>query len=299
MLVATLRKELRNEFDETLTQYDLAELARMPLVTLQKIEQGRQKNLSREMVLNLANALNLTSRAKVVFFQASLGIKDEEFIKNTISSRETLGELAYTLLQLQTPAFVADAFGDIVFTNLAAPVMYRISENQLTNPQLLSQYNINRILFSPEFENQRAMLGENMYDFSRRMILLYKMMTLKSRNHWCFQRLLPELNRYSLFREHWQSPNFHNEDVFNMYNVFPIKHPQLGYLKYLLTVHQTLTACGDLYVYNFLPMDAHTADVCRRVMKRVGTSVVPLSSWPKPNAPEKSLSSPNSLGRAL
>ncbi|HEX7556264.1 MAG TPA: helix-turn-helix transcriptional regulator, partial [Leptolinea sp.] len=275
-----------------LTQYDLAELAKIPLVTLQKIEQGRQKNLSREMVLNLANALNLTTRAKVVFFQTSLGIKDSEFIKSTVSPQETLGELAYTLFQLQTPAFVADAFGDIVFSNRAIPVVYRISENQLANPQLLSQYNINRILFSPEFDKQRAMLGENVHDFSRRMILLYKMMTLKSRNHWCFQRLLPELNRFSLFREHWQSPNFHNEDVFNMYNVFHLKHPQLGSLKYLLTVHQTLTASGDLYVYNFLPMDAHTAEVCQRVIKRVGTGVVPLSSWPKPNAPEKSLTNP-------
>ena len=52
-LVATLRKEARNEFDETLTQYDLAELARMPLITLQKIEQGRQANIKPDMLLNL------------------------------------------------------------------------------------------------------------------------------------------------------------------------------------------------------------------------------------------------------
>ena len=44
-LVAILRKESRNEFDEPMTQYDLAELARIPLITLQKIEQGRQVNI--------------------------------------------------------------------------------------------------------------------------------------------------------------------------------------------------------------------------------------------------------------
>jgi len=35
-LVATLRRESRNEFDEPMTQYDLAELARIPLITCKR-----------------------------------------------------------------------------------------------------------------------------------------------------------------------------------------------------------------------------------------------------------------------
>src|SRR5512145_900054 len=183
-LVAILRKEARNEFDEPMTQYDLAELARIPLITLQKIEQGRQENIKPETLLKLVNALNLSSRARQVFFLASLGIKDNEALKPTATAQAVLAELTRTLSQLQTPAFILDGFGDIVVTNLSCPAIYDLEVSQLHTPHLLSQHNFNRLLFSPEFEKQHAMMGETQFDFARRIVMLFKLWTLKNRNHW-------------------------------------------------------------------------------------------------------------------
>ena len=92
-LVATLRKESRNEFDEPMTQYDLAKTARIPLITLQKVEQGRLVNIKPGTLLNLAGALHLNSRATQTFFLASLGIKDIQTIKQIVSPQDILAIL--------------------------------------------------------------------------------------------------------------------------------------------------------------------------------------------------------------
>ena len=76
LLVGTLRKQQRNEFDSPLNQNDLAEIAQIPLMTLQKIEQGRSVNLSPDSTLKLAKALGLPTRARQIFFLASTGIAD-------------------------------------------------------------------------------------------------------------------------------------------------------------------------------------------------------------------------------
>lgn len=284
LLVATLRKELRNEFDETLTQYDLAELARISQISLQKIEQGRSVNVPSEVLLNLAKALNLPSRAMRVFFLASFGIKERDYIKKVITPQAVLEGLKSTLVQMQIPAFITDAFGNVIVLNPAMLEVYDITEDQYGDPRMLSQYNIIRFLFSPEFEKQRIMLSESLHYYTHRMIMLFKMMTLKYRNHGFFRRLLPELNRYPLFREHWQSPNFHNEDIFNLNNSFFLEHPRHGLLRFISCAQPTMTVCGDLYFYNFMPMDTRTAETCLRIVRKVGTQPILFSAWPKPEA---------------
>jgi transcriptional regulator with XRE-family HTH domain len=285
-LVATLRKECRNEFDEIMSQYDLAELCKIPLITLQKIEQGRQANIKSDVLLALARALNLPSRARQVFFLASLGMKDNQFIKPSSTPLEKLDELTNTLSQLQSPAFISDGFGDILVTNPSFPAIYAIKAEQLEAPHLLSQHNLNRLLFAPEFETQRQMMGDTLHDFARHAVLQYKIITLNYRNHWYFQRLLPELNRYPIFRSYWQSPTFQDEDIFIQYNHLTLHHAEFGQLKFLFSSLSAITSSGDLHLNSFQPVDAHSAQVCVQLTRRLGTRLMHISPWPKtsPNA---------------
>lgn len=286
MLVATLRKEIRNEFDETLTQYDLAELARIPLISLQKIEQGRGVNLSPETILSLAKALKLPTRARQVFFLASLGLPDKVFMKQPLAAQALLDELVQILSQMQTPAFIADAFGDVIVSTPALLEVYDLKLDEIGGADLISQFNLYRFLFAPDFAKQRAMLGESLNDFSHRMILIFKMVSLKHRNHWCFVRLLPELNRFPLFREHWQSPFYHDDDILNTLIPLSLNHPRFGKLNFLSSPQVTVSGYGDLYLYNYLPMDAHTAEACVQIMKLHNATPFQNSAWPKPDAPE-------------
>ena len=288
-LVAILRKESRNEFDEPLTQYDLAELSRIPLITLQKIEQGRQVNIKPDMLQNLAEALHLNSHATQTFFLASLGIKDIQTIRPIAKPQDVLANLTQTLSQLQTPAYILDGFGDILAINPGSLAVYNLETSDLHAPQLLSQHNINRFLFSPEFENLHTASGDAQSASARRVVRLYKLWTLKVRNHWYFQRLLPELNRYPVFREHWQSPSFHNEDIYVQYIPIILKHPQFGLLKFLACPTHAITKLGDLYLISLQPLDAHTAEACLQLTQRLGTQPIHLAPWPKPSTPAGSL----------
>lgn len=289
-LVATLRKESRNEFDEPMNQYDLAKTARIPLITLQKIEQGRQVNIKPGTLLNLAEALHLNSRATQTFFLASLGIKDVQTIKQAAAPQNVLTELTQTLSQLQTPAYILDGFGDILVINLGGLAVFSLEASDLHAPHLLSQHNINRFLFSPEFENLHTSMGEAQSASARRTVMLYKLWTLKVRHHWYFRRLLPELNRYPVFREYWQSPSFHDEDIYVQYNPITLNHPEFGLLKLLACPTHAITAQGDLYLFSLQPLDAHTAEVCLHVAQDLGAQAMPVAPWPKPPTPADSLS---------
>lgn len=280
-LVALLRKEQRNEFDEVLSQYDLAEKAGIPLVTVQKIEQGRQANLKPDTLLALTRAFNLSARSREAFLLCASGLLESEVAASNIEPQETLQELRDCLAQLQTPAFITDCFGDVLFVNPSLLVVYDSAPEQLSAPHLLTQFNIIRILMSPEFAKQQAMMGQSAQSFLRRTVLLYKAMTIKYRSHWYFQVILPELNRYPLFREHWQSPVFHDEDVFINHNTIRLEHPSLGSLSFLSGPLQALTVHGDLNLYSFQPLDAHTQATCAQIVKQTGTVPIPLASWPK------------------
>jgi hypothetical protein len=290
-LVAILRKESRNEFDEPMTQYDLAELARMPLITLQKIEQGRQINIKPDMLQNLAGALQLNSGATQTFFLASLGIKDVQTVKQIVPPQDVLADLTQTLSQLQTPAYILDSFGDILGINPGGLFVFNLEASQLHAPHLLSQHNINRFLFSPEFENLHTILGDVRSAAARRMVMLYKLWTMKVRHHWYFQRLLPELNRYPIFREHWQSPPFHDDDIYVQYIPIALRHPGLGLLKFLACPIEAITVQGDLYLFTLQPLDAPTAEACLQLSRNLGTQPIPVASWPKPPTPTGSLRS--------
>jgi len=284
-LVAMLRKELRNEFDDVMSQADLAELARIPLITLQKIEQGRQANFKPDTLLRLADALLLNSSARQFFFLASTGITDAQLARPVLSTQDKLAELSLIISQFQTPAYLLDDFGDIVVINPLALAILNLEAGQLTPKNLSSQPNIIKLIFAPEFRSVAEMMGTTKSDFMRRIVSLYKVKTLKVRNHWYFQKLLPEFNRYPYFRELWQSLDFYDEDIYALIIHYNLNHPGLGLLRFMASQNLVMTTQGDLGIISFLPLDAHTAEACFTLSRKVATQAIPLAVWPKPAAP--------------
>lgn len=285
-IVHTLRRESHNEFDETMTQNDLADLAMIPLITLQKIEQGRQINLKPEIILNLANALNLCSFSRQAFFLASLGFEEKDLISGKIAQPVILEEIKNLLGHLQTPAFIANSFGDLILANPSFLFLLNIQKEKLLHSYLLCKNNIYRIFYSPEFEDLHKMMGDSYAAFARRCVLLFKAMTLKYRNHWYFQKILPELNHFPKFREQWQSSSFHNEDIFILSNLISITHPQLGPLKFISFPIQTITEDTDLFLTSYQPLDNRTIRVCAQITKEQGSQPIQLAPWLTPPLPD-------------
>lgn len=281
VLVASLRKELRNEFDEVLTQYDLAERANISVIALQKIEQGRSGKLAPETVLNLGKALQLPSRARLSLFQAAMMLDPDLMMKVPVTPKKQLDNLLELLGGVQTPAFVMDPFGDLLACNPALIDLYMLADKDADHPEILSRYNLMRLVYAPEYDVQRAMLEERLQPFLHRLMLIYKTITLAYRHHPFFTHVLPELNRYPLFREQWQSPFYEGDDVVNYNLPFKINHPKYGKMDFIVTVAQTMTKFGELSFVNYIPLDAVTMDQCLKINAENGNEVFPLAEWPK------------------
>jgi hypothetical protein len=284
-LVATLRKENRNEFDEILTQQNLGVLAHIPAITIQKIEQGRQTNLKPSMLLSLAHALQLNSLETRDFILASLGIRENKSVHPQAKPEPVLFDLKNKLSHLQTPAYIVDNFGDVIALNPAGNAIFNMDVAKMQAPDFLSQYNLVRLLFSYDLKEVQQVVNDAYVELAHQVVRLFKIWSLKVRNHWYFLRLLPELNHFPAFREQWQSPAFHNEDVNSFLHYLTINNPELGMLRFSASNSVVMTSAGDLFLVSLLPQDPHTAEICLQLSRELGTEAISLATWPKPEEP--------------
>ncbi len=272
-IIASLRKEFKNEFDEPMTQENLAELAKMPLITLQKIEQGRQANLKPDMVLNLANSLKVPFYSRNNFFLASLGIDGKEIVEDELSQR-FIEQIQTILSQLQAPAFVSNSFGDLLLVHPAFFELLDIDFQVLQASQASHKLNLYRIIFSPEFAGLRQMMGDSYASFAQQQVLILKSMTLKYRSRNDYQELIPELNLFSEFRRYWQSPAFFDKDIYILSNTLEINHPRWGLLAFISFPVQVLAEQSDLFLFTYQPLDNRTAKACAKIIRETGTQTV-------------------------
>ena len=255
-------------------------MANITNIQLQKIEQGRFAHIEPKLIHNLAIALNLPTLARQIFFSLSQSLSVEEYINSLFTADKLLSRNIETLSQLQTHALLVDDFGNIVAGNPAMFEVLGVEVSQISNPDLLSQYNLFRLICAPEFGNFRKMLGNNSDTLISRMITWFKMTSIKSRTNPNILQLLPELNHLPLFRKEWQSP-FTQDDEFPDNIPVSIKHPKYVYLDLMIMPQITLSDFGDLHIYNFVAVNDQTAEACLKIFKHVGSEIVLLSPWPK------------------
>ena len=284
LLITTLRKELRNEFDQVVTQSELAEQAHLSVVTLQKIEQGRLSKLDPDVILSLAVALNLPTRARQILLTASLGVTDNALSKQPAEVGDMLASLLEIMSNLQSPAIIADAYGDVVAINAVFQEIINMPLDEINDLGQISRYNLFRWLCAPEYNLHRIIVGAGFSDFVHRMVLMFKMMSLKLRCQPYFLHLIPELNRLPLFRKEWQAPFIQDDEMMNILIPLSVRHPALGVLNMLTMPQATFSRQGDLYLYNFVAMDAETAKYFQAIIKKTGNRAIRLSAWPKPSA---------------
>ena len=285
MLITSLRKEQRNEFDEVMTQNDLAELAHMSVVTLQKIEQGRCTRIEPEHIFNIGIALRLPLRARQLLYLAATGFPKEMVVNEPIPAEQVLADYSTLISRLQTPAILIDTYGDVVMCNPAFAEIYLLDLSLLSHTNMLSRHNLLRWICAPEFQVQRAMLGESASAFIHHIVMLFKILSLKCRTRGSFLRLIPELNRLPLFRKEWQSPFYEEDEAINTLASLTLNHPSYGLLKFLTLPMTPIFQQDDLYLLNLVALDAQTAEACQMIVRKVGNLPMLFTPWPKPPEP--------------
>jgi transcriptional regulator with XRE-family HTH domain len=286
-LVAALRREHRYLDKDSKVRFwsqeRLAEVANLSEDTIIKIEGGRKRNLSPDILLKLAQALNLTTEERVEFFMAANDLDDRQIIRCPDNPHDTLQHLVQTLQQTYLPAFIIDTYCDVLAVNEAVLMIFNVSDNAVA---YIKQHpigtNMLTFVFSPELNQQEVMKPHAWETYAYSNLMFFRTNTLRYRATPYFRALFSELYRWRLFQRYWEEISYQERD----YNVntehVHINNPVLGPLHFYSTLYKTLTRYGYLSLFVYVPADSTTAKVFYALTEQEGcTNVVRFGLWPK------------------
>jgi transcriptional regulator with XRE-family HTH domain len=283
-LITALRKECRDENDNSWTQCRLAEVTNLSEVVIGNIERGRKVNLDSEILLSLAQVFQLTTRERREFFAAAAFLDDMQIARSDHSPQEVLEELMCMVGDLQSPAFITDAYCDIVAANSASIAFYSISPEAISRaPYLPAGYNMLRLLFAQEFKFYEI-IGDQWLDYARKNISFFRAVSLQYRHTEYFSHLLKALKdlrggKHRTFRDYWATIDYDDDYYFENEHL-RYEHPILGSLNYFTPTFTVLTSAGELFSNQYLPGDSRTAHVFADLVSQVGTKVHRFAAWP-------------------
>lgn len=129
-------KSLRQEqFDftsgHTWTQAQLAQAANLSTATIGKIEQGRRVNLSGADLLQLADALQLSTLERREFFAAATEVEQSQIATDRASAQSMFQHVWHIFRDVQLPAYIIDPFADLVGVNATLMRFYGVTLDTL------------------------------------------------------------------------------------------------------------------------------------------------------------------------
>jgi transcriptional regulator with XRE-family HTH domain len=281
-LVAALRREHIDDEGSSWKQLDLANEAGLTEAMIGKIERGEKVLLDAQILLNLAQALQLTSRERKEFFLAASGVNNERLIHENSQPGLALNELVHLLEQLQAPAFLINVFGDILYLNPLFLAAFQFEANDFNNsePRSSVSFNIMRLFFDPKFALQRQMMRwEAWNEFADRIMGLFRINTFHYRANPHWRSVLEELLKYPLFQQKWYTVHFREEDWVVDYTYLSLHHTEHGLLRCCLDPITAVTTSGDLRLYTLQPLNLDTTAAFTNMVRRYGTKPIRLAPW--------------------
>lgn len=269
-LLAALRKQTRNPDGLPFTQASLAQAAGLSTAVIGKLERGEKIPADPDVLPRLAQVFHLSTREKHEFFFAALGI--EAARQAALPSKETAFDTLYTALQqISLPAFIVDAYDDLLAANASIVQLFSFSQPlQQQASQQVGGYNILRFVFSrqSQFGNW---LGSEQTAYLRQSIAFFRAISLPVRGTPYFQQLLrafradPTMSAFTAMYEADSS----QDDFFFEGLHFSLQHPLFKQLTFFSPpVYPIYTSQGGLYLIPYLPADAHSLDCCLQLAQQ-------------------------------
>lgn len=283
-LVVALRKEHRDENDETWTQPKLAQLTKLSETVIGKIERGERVNLEPDILLSLAKTFQLTSRERKEFFYAAIDIDDKQVNREETSAHAIRDKLIEMMRHIRLPAFIMDVYGDIVAANSAIIALLDVpSEIMANGASVPAGHNLIRVVFSSK-SNFRELVKENWHEYAIHNLRVFRAMSLRYRHTDYFQYIFSGFRNnkeYSLFNKYWQQIYYEEEDHYIDSILFRYAHPNFGELSYYSTSIVAITPYGQLDLVNYIPANQKAAEVFTEIISRVGMDTHKFASWPE------------------
>jgi transcriptional regulator with XRE-family HTH domain len=281
-LVRSLRKEHRDEHGTQWTQQALALKSGVDKRMIERIEQGQMRKIDSDIVLKLADALELTTMERKEFFFAAMFLDNRHIASPKGDPQEKLEILLHALRSIRLPAMIVDAYADVIAINNGALQLFDLHDDLLKYPaEEPAAYNMMRIIFARD-SKYRQVLNQQWTRNALHNIRVFRGLTLRHRFHPYFKQVLSALWKHPTFRLYWEQAHLQDdEDSSTDSLIYEYTHPQLGPIRYIANASNSLTRSGDLHWAIYIPLDERTTDVFREMIDKHGTDVVPLAPWPK------------------
>jgi len=290
-LIIALRREHLDRYLKPWTRQQFAEecgkLSKGYLVdeeVLTGIENGRRA-LSPEILVILADALKLTSGERKEFYLAASGVDDEDIYQQYDDTKRTLKNLLLIMGKLQSPAFLADQYWDIVAVNQLLMESYNVDTEDFLSPDAnpATRFNMMRVLFSPEFDEQKKALRDRWDKFASNTVTLFRASTLRYRATEYFQFLYPQLCELDDFRAYIQYPIKPNDDNFIGNMFITLNNPHYGQIQTVTTSLIVATPSGELEISTFTPLNKETVQIFTDMCEQGNPVFTLLPDWPDKN----------------
>ncbi len=279
-IVAALRKE---QVDFTTgrrwSQQRLADRTGLTKRIVSKIERGRQARLDGEVLQELAGAFELTSLERREFFAAASQAADREVVRADLDHREVFERAWISLGAVGLPAFLMDAFGNVVGVNRAMVAFHGCNVAQLNAAKSTEESaNLLGMLLAPDAPLRRV-LGNGWHSKAMTMMRQWRAMTLRYRHTERYLQLYSALAAFPDFPIFWSASREQLQDVNSRLRSHIYTHRIHGPVGYTVFTDISLSGRGDLYLSTYVPQDPSTIELFQRL---AGDSqhALRLAPWP-------------------
>jgi transcriptional regulator with XRE-family HTH domain len=283
-LLAVLRQEMN------WTQAEFAELADVDTAVISNLERGIKRNIEPELLFKLANALRLTTIERREFILAASGLEESHIVRqpdgvsktNTFDAGKVLRQLDGIVGSLRIPAFLVDVYSDVLSANLIILRLLQVSPDVIAQaPYVPGGYTTLRVTYG---EMMRLAIPSDFEEFVMTSMRSFREVSLRYRAQPYFQYLMKEFRnpkKYPWFEHTWRKVVAMDDDKFATIDPFSYAHAVYGQLTYYVSSSVSFTPYGELFLCQYLPVDAHTAAVFEQLAVSEGTSSSLFAPWPE------------------
>jgi len=281
-LVAALRQEMG------WTQAQLAQFARVDYPLVSQVERGVKSLLERELLLKLAEAFQLTTLERREFFLASTGLESGQLVRSPVGgaaeAEQSLRRMLDLLESLRLPAFLLDAYTDVLALNFTAFAFFQIPPEMMAGAmQVPGGMNALRLVFGRELAARSHMIS-NWEFYALSTMRFFRGTSLRYRATPYYEYLMKSFrdpSEYPLFERYWRMVSAVDQDRDGTYERFEYDHDSFGHLSYEVVTTVCLTPEGELYLNQYIPTDDSTWKTFEGLAARSGMGVIPAAPWPE------------------
>jgi transcriptional regulator with XRE-family HTH domain len=278
-LVKELRKTTSDHQGNRWTRETLSKQIHLSVDQLGRLERGDRKYYDNQSLELLADAFKLTPIERKEFFITAAGITDQDYCFH-LTPDEQLQELIETLGDVWTPAFLLDAYQDIVAINKSCLDLFMINDEIIISAKELPfGYNLLKYMYDQNL-GFAQLLGPLWQDVAMIQIHQFRRTSFRFQHHDYYKQLMNELSKEPKFDIDWYTSQRDPINKYLQYEKFSYIHPIYGPLRYIATEANTESIYGELQLILYLPADFPTAATFYQLVNLGAQKAIRLAEWP-------------------